>query len=171
MIIGQNNVGKSNIVNFLNDQYAYFVGKAKNQQNFGRNQQENPFKDIDHHISNARAQHRVSFPLFEEDIDSYINQKFPDERQHAVHRQLARRVLCSECFMHDGAIWFTNKAGSPNGTFELEVNADDFFQELNEREWQHLWNGLTRQAGGGLRQHWVPESLKALAYLPDSVVV
>lgn len=169
LIIGQNNVGKSNIVNFLNDQYAYFVGKAKNQQNFGRNLQENPFKDIDHHLSNARAQHRVSFPLFEEDIDKYINQKLPDKIQHAVHRQLARRVLCSECFMHDGAIWFTYKAGNPNDTFELEVNADDVLRELDEREWQRLWNGLTRQTGGGLRAHWVPESLKALAYLPDSI--
>lgn len=169
LIIGQNNVGKSNIVNFLSDQYAYFVGKAKNQQNFGRKQQESPFKDIDHHISNERAQHRVSFPLFEEDIDSYINQKLSDERQHAVHRQLARRVLCSECFMHDGAIWFTYTAGNPNGTFELEINADDVFQELNDREWQQLWNGLTRRTGGGLREHWLPESLKALAYLPDSI--
>lgn len=169
LIIGQNNVGKSNIVNFLNDQYAYFVGKAKNQQKFGRNHQENPFKDIDHHISNARAQHRVSFPLFEEDIDRYINQKLPDERHHAFHRQLARRVLCSDCFMHDGAIWFTYKAGNPNDTFELEINADDVFQELNEREWQQLWNGLTRKTGGGLREHWLPESLKVLAYLPDSI--
>lgn len=169
LIIGQNNVGKSNIVNYLNDQYAYFVGKAKNQQNFGRNQQENPFKDIDHHISNERAQHRVSFPLFEDDIDRYINQKLPDERQHTVHRQLARRVLCSECFMHDGAVWFTYKAGSPNGTFELEINTDDVFQELDGREWQQLWNGLTRKTGGGLREHWLPESLKALAYLPDSI--
>lgn len=169
LIIGQNNVGKSNIVNFLNDQYAYFVEKAKNQQYFGRNQQENPFKDIDQHISNARAQHRISFPLFEEDIDSYINQKLPNERQNAFLRQLARRVLCSECFMLDGAIWFTYKAGSPNGTFELEINADDVFQELNEREWQQLWSGLTQKRGGGLRQHWLPESLKALAYLPDSI--
>ncbi|MCG7908883.1 MAG: ATP-binding protein [Candidatus Thiodiazotropha taylori] len=168
LIIGQNNVGKSNIVNFLNDQYAYFVGRAKNQQSFGGNQQASPFRDIDHHISNERAQYRVSFPLFEGDIDSYINQKLPDERQHAVHRQLARKVLYSECFMHDGAIWFTYKAGHPNGTFELEINADDVFQELNEREWQQLWNGLSRQTGGGLRQHWLPESLKALAYLPDS---
>lgn len=169
LIIGQNNVGKSNIVNFLNDQYAYLVGKAKNQQNFGRSQQENSFKDIDHHISNVRAQHRISFPLFQRDIDSYINQKLPNERQHAVHRELAKRVLYSECFMHNGVIWFTYKAENPNGKFELEANADDVFQALNDREWQQLWNGLTRKTGGGLREHWLPESLEALAYLPDSI--
>jgi len=168
LIIGQNNVGKSNIVNFLNYQYAYFFRKAKNQKVFGSNKQENPFKNIDHHISNERAQHRISFPLFEEDIENYINQKLPDERQHVVHRQLARKVLFSECFVDNGAIWFTYKAGSTNGSFELECEVDDVSQMLDQREWQRLWNGLTRKTGGGLNQHWIPESLQALAYLPDS---
>tara|TARA_R110000823_G_scaffold42482_1_gene111284 strand:- start:33 stop:1805 length:1773 start_codon:yes stop_codon:yes gene_type:complete len=169
LIIGQNNVGKSNIINFLNNQYSYFIEKAKNQQNYGRNQKENHFKDIDHHISNDRAQHRISFPLFEDDVDSYINQKLPDDRRHAIHRQLARKVIFSEHFFVDGAIWFTYKCGSPNGAFELEVNADAVIQELTEQEWNSLWAGLTGQSGGGLKQHWLPETLKALAFIPDGV--
>ncbi len=28
LIIGQNNIGKSNIINFLNEQYSFFVTKA-----------------------------------------------------------------------------------------------------------------------------------------------
>ena len=169
LIIGQNNVGKSNIVKFLNDQYSYFVRGAKSRQNFDRNQQENPFKDIDHHISNVRAQHRISFPLFEDDIENYINQKLPDERQHAVHRQLARRVLCSEHFLDDDVVWFTYRSGNPNGPFKLDVEADEVFRELNDHEWRNLWSGLTRQTGGSLRQHWLPEALNALAYIPDTV--
>ncbi|PSV92634.1 ATP-binding protein [Photobacterium angustum] len=166
LIIGQNNVGKSNIVNFLNDQYAYFVDKAKNKQNFGGSKKENPFKDIDRHLSNERAQHRVSFPLFEEDIENYIQQKLPNDRHHIVHRQLARKVLCSESFMHNGAVWFTYKAENPNGQFELEVNFDEVFQKLDHNEWKKLWSGLTRSSGGDIRTDWIPESLKALSYLP-----
>ena len=169
LIIGQNNVGKSNIINFLNDQYSYFVGKAKNQQSFGRSQQEVPFKDIDHHISNDRAQHRISFPLFEDDLEEYINTKLPEERQHATHRQLARKLLCSECFYDEGAAWFTYKSGSPNGTFELEVNTDELLQVLTAQEWQTLWNGLQRSTGGSLRQHWMPDTLKILSYIPSTV--
>lgn len=169
LIIGQNNVGKSNIVNFLNDQYAYFVEKAKNKRNLGINHIENPFKDIDHHLSKQRVPHRVSFPLFEEDIDNYINQKLPDERQHIVHRQLARKLLCSENFMYEGAVWFTYKAANPNDFFELEINFNDVSQVLSESEWYQLWTELSQSTGGGLRQHWIPGSLKALAFLPDSV--
>nr|WP_320135175.1 AAA family ATPase [uncultured Amphritea sp.] len=169
LIIGQNNVGKSNIINFLNDQYAYFVGKVKNHQNVGRNQQENPFKSIDHHLSNERANHRISFPLFDDELDNYINQKLPDERQHAVHRQLALKILRSEHFAGEDGVWFTYRSANPNGPFELDFNIDDILGELNEREWQSLWNALTRTTGGSLRQHWLPETIKALAYIPNSV--
>ncbi|MGY3806291.1 AAA family ATPase [Aeromonas veronii] len=169
LIIGQNNVGKSNIINFLNEQYANFVAKAKNQQSFGREQKEVSFKNIDHHISDEKAQYRISFPLFEEDIDDYIHQKLPNERIHASHRELARKVLSSKCFVDGGAIWFTYKARNPNGPFELEINIDDIFTSLSEIEWNHLWKGLTQKTGGGLREHWLPDSLKCLTYLPDSI--
>jgi predicted ATPase len=169
LIIGQNNVGKSNIINFLNYQYAYFVGKVKNQQDIGRNQQENPFKLIDHHLSNERAHHRISFPLFDDDIESYINQKLPDERQHAVQRQLALKILRSEYFAGEDGVWFTYRSASPNSPFELDFNIDGIIGELNEREWQSLWNALTRATGGSIREHWLPETIKALAYIPDSV--
>ncbi|MBQ4665336.1 AAA family ATPase [Aeromonas hydrophila] len=168
LIIGKNNVGKSNIVNFLNDQYSNFVAKAKNQQNYERNRKEVHFKSIDHHISDEKAQYRISFPLFEEDIDDYISQKLPDASRHASHRELARKVLSSKCFVDGGTVWFTYKSRNPNGPFELEIDIDDIITSLSEREWSHLWSGLTQQTGGGLRHHWLPDSLKCLTYLPDS---
>lgn len=167
LIIGQNNVGKSNIVNFLNSQYSFFVNKAKKQRSFSRNQSEIPFSDIDHHISNTRAQHRISFPVFEQDIDNYINQYLSGE-QNRANRKSARKIICSQHFLSDGAAWFTYTSGSPNGEFELEFDVDEVYQLLNEREWQQLWYGLTRKTGGGVKQHWLPESLKALAYIPDT---
>ena len=169
LIIGQNNVGKSNVINFLNEQYAYFVGRAKNQQSFGRNQNEIPFKDIDLHIPKSGALHRISFPLFEYDIESYINKILPDSMQHKKYRELAKKILFSECFYEDGAAWFTYKSGSPNGKFELEVTPNDVINILNQQEWQNLWNVLTRRSGGSLREHWVPETLNALAFIPTSV--
>ena len=46
LIIGQNNVGKSNIVNFLNEQLTWFAGRA----NAGRGlsgRAESPYKQLD----------------------------------------------------------------------------------------------------------------------------
>ncbi|WP_444936852.1 AAA family ATPase [Microbulbifer sp. JMSA004] len=169
LIIGQNNVGKSNIVNFLNNQYAYFFEKAKNQQNIVRSPKENPFLDIDNHISNKKAQHRVSFPLFEDDIEKYINSKLPNEREHAIPRKLAWKILDSKHFMIDGAAWFTYISGNPNGPFKLDININEVFREITENEWLQLWYGLTQKRGGDVKAHWVPESIQKLAYLPKSI--
>lgn len=169
LIIGQNNVGKSNIIRFLNDQYSYFVERARNQTVTRRSHQENPFKDIDYHISNEKPLHRISFPLFEDDIDGFINQKLSDDIGHRVHRVLAQRILRSEQLFVDGVAWFTFSSGNPNGRFELDINTDDMLQVLNEREWQHLWNGLTRAGSGSLRQNWFPDTMRALAYIPNEV--
>ncbi len=53
LIIGQNNIGKSNIVNFLAHQYSYFFSKVKGPNIAGK--QDMPFKDIDRHLSNLQA--------------------------------------------------------------------------------------------------------------------
>jgi len=62
MIIGQNNVGKSNIINFLSSQYPNFVYKAKGERTYGQ-EQKPTFNDIDHPISNIKTSHRISFPI------------------------------------------------------------------------------------------------------------
>lgn len=63
LIIGKNNTGKSNIVNFLNEQYPYFLSKVVNQRSF-RGQVENvPFKRIDQPISNRQVVHKIAFPI------------------------------------------------------------------------------------------------------------
>lgn len=169
LIIGKNNIGKSNIVNFLSEQYSYFVTKARNQQRFGQ-QQEVPFKDIDKHISRERVENRISFPLFSNDIEDYINEKLPDAHSHRVHRGLARKLLSSGFFSNENeGVWFTYKSDSPNGTFELEINHKEIRQVLEPREWQQLWAALTRQGNGDITQHWIPETIKSLAYIPTNV--
>lgn len=170
LIIGKNNIGKSNIINFLNEQYSYFVSKAKNQQQFGRQQQEIPFKSIDKHISNEQVEHRIAFPLFSNEVEDYINEKLPDARQNRVHRQLAQRLLSSDYLCDDnGDVWFTYKSGSHAGQFSLEVNPDEIIHALEHREWQQLWSALTRKGGGDIRAHWIPETLANLANIPSSV--
>lgn len=169
LIIGQNNVGKSNIINFLNDQYSYFVSKARGQQRAGR-QEEIPFKDIDRHISSNRAEHRIAFPIFHDEIDAYINEKLPDGNQVTVHRQIAKKLLTSAGMLdNSGNLWFIYKSGSHNGEFNLEVSIEDALPLLEPREWQLLWNALTRQGQGDIRQHWVPETLAALRYVPKTI--
>ena len=69
LIIGQNNVGKSNIVNFLYHQYPFFLSKIKGQTR--PKEQGVPFKDIDKNLSSSNAPYRVSFPILKSDFDEY----------------------------------------------------------------------------------------------------
>ncbi len=40
---------------------------------------------------------------------------------------------------------------------------------LDRNEWQSLWKGLTGASGGDLKVHWVPEIMRAVSFVPDSV--
>jgi hypothetical protein len=169
LIIGKNNIGKSNIVNFLNEQYSYFVSKAKNEQQRGR-QQEVPFRDIDKHISREPIEQRIAFPVLANEIENYINDKLPDAQRNRANRELANKLLTSDHFTDEnGDIWFVYKSGNHAGQFALEINIDDIIQILEPREWQLLWIGLTGSNGGGLRDHWVPSILSKLAYTPNEI--
>lgn len=170
LIIGKNNVGKSNIVNFLNQQYSYFVDKSRSQRQFGGQQKEVPFKDIDKHISKKGVNHRISFPILSKEIDEYVNEKLPNAHQHKRHRGLAKKLLSSDVFSDDnGDLWFTFKSNSYKGDFSLEFDADDILQALEPHEWQLLWSALTGKGRGDIKTHWIPETLKLLAYIPAQV--
>ena len=116
LIIGQNNVGKSNIINFLDTQYSFFYSKVK-----GQLQKDNPFSDIDRHISTEQVIHRIAFPLYNSEIDDFINLKLPDERQHNLHRQLLRHLLKDAFFNDDKCIWFVYESSTHNGQFNRKA--------------------------------------------------
>ena len=120
MIIGQNNVGKSNIINFLSSQYPYFVSKAKGERTYGQ-EQKSTFNDIDRHISDKKTEHRISFPIFKDEVDDYIDKKIPENGQYWTSREHLKKLLSSNYFSDDeGNVWFTYKADHPNGNFSLE---------------------------------------------------
>jgi AAA15 family ATPase/GTPase len=170
LIIGINNIGKSNIINFLNEQYSYFVSKARNQRQFESQQQEVPFKNIDKHISGERVEHRISFPILSNEIEDYINEKLPNAHTNIHNRKLAEKLLYSDYFSDiNGDLWFTYKSSSHTGEFSLELGNDDIIQVLEPNEWQQLWSALTGSGSGNIEAHWIPETLKSLAYIPSQV--
>jgi len=71
-IIGKNNVGKSNIINFLANQYSHFVSQAQGQRHSGASVKAN-FNDIDHHISASKVDSRIAFPICKDNLSEYIN--------------------------------------------------------------------------------------------------
>ncbi|WP_445354564.1 ATP-dependent nuclease [Microbulbifer sp. EKSA008] len=165
-IIGQNNSGKSNIINFLHGHYDFFLKKAKDRRHNIPIEKKHSFTEIDKHISSQPGWHRISFPLPVSEIDNHIYKKLPNGKNHSSYINLAKKVLLSEHFFDGGFIWFTYGASNLNGHFSLEY-PNTVRQELSEREWSTIRSALTRKSGGELLKHWIPETIEALAYTPD----
>jgi len=169
LIIGQNNVGKSNIINFLAYQYAYFVSKAKKQRTPTAQQPQIPFNEIDKHISkDTIANHKIAFPILKKDMDEHINGILPDNRQEQSNKELIKKIL-NGFSDEDENIWFIYKSNTPTGEFILDYNVDEILPILEPREWLKLWMRLTNSSGGDLRAHWIPQVVEKLLYIPVSV--
>lgn len=167
-IIGQNNVGKSNIINFLNKQYALFTLQA--QQGRCINEQKPiSFTELDQPLLNEQVFHKIAFPLLLTEIDEYIRQKMQGKRHNEQFIDMAKKVLTSAFLCDDKFVWFIYKGNSPNSKFDLEVSVEHPTQVLGEHQWQSLWSYMTgNSSGGDLHQHWIPQVLKQLAFIPPS---
>ena len=163
ILIGQNNIGKSNIINYLKFHYNYFLSKAKKER-IDREQLYFSEKDIPKKAKNI--QYQISFPLLEDEIEPYLERLLPGE-DNAGHRKYAKKIITSSNFMSDnGLLWFTYKSSHYSGNFELQCEIQKISELLERHEWNRLWSALTKQSGGGLEQHWIPETIRYLAYLP-----
>ena len=167
LIIGKNNTGKSNIINFLNDQYEHFLSKARNQRQI-IHEERTFFKKVDYHSSNERAIHRISFPILHNEVEDYINFKLPDEYRHRVQRNSAKKLFSSDLLSDcNSNIWFTYSSDNPNSEFNLDIDFKAIKPVLEPEEWNQLWRALTNHSGGDINAHWIPETIRSLAYIPS----
>ncbi|HET8709734.1 MAG TPA: AAA family ATPase [Spongiibacteraceae bacterium] len=168
LIIGQNNSGKSNVIKFLSEQYAYFLEKARNIRHFGDNKLL-PFKEIDKHLLDPNARHRISFPIFEEEINDYVKGIFPENRGNTPQARLARKLLSSNLLKDsNNNIWFTFKSFSHASESTLEIDINSILPAMDQNEWFQLWSALTGKSGGSAHKNWIPETLHKLACIPQA---
>lgn len=164
-VIGQNNSGKSNVINFLSQQYPLFYRLAKKESRLFRGD-ECSFKDVDRPIFPSSVNPRIGFPLAVDEVESYLNSKF--NSTHGIRARTAAQKVITSCYeMDDDFIWFVYGGNSVREDFTLQVDIDNAASVLESHEWQALWSTLTRSSGGSLQSHWIPEALNALAYIPS----
>ncbi len=166
IIIGKNNVGKSNIINFLGHQYKYFYYRTQGRSSSA--EKEKSFTEIDKHISiNTNIKHRIAFPILKKDLDNFLDEKFPSG---GYNKNYARKLLTSNLFMDENEnIWFQYISDNANDNFTVECDYDNLKKMLNNNEWNAIWSALTRQTGGDVDKHWIPETLNKLQYIPPNV--
>ena len=170
LIIGQNNTGKSNIINFLQKRYGTLVSLARGER---MNLDEDGFRylDVDQHKSEGAPKFAIAFPLLLDDLDEHIGKLLPDDQRDLQYRKLAKQIITSSFPIDEDCVWFVYRSGSPENGFVLEFEKDDEKARsgLSERDWNGLWSRLCRMQGGSFAKNWFPESIKALAYIPPGV--
>ncbi|AVF63964.1 AAA family ATPase [Vibrio alginolyticus] len=167
-IIGKNNTGKSNIINFLNEQYPHWRSLAEYQRGAQNTLYSRPqnndflFKETDKHISSSAYKFRISFPVLKNEIEQYI------ERVARYQKGILRKLI-DQLVDERGDLWFTYESSTPKSNFAFQnpATSETLKGILHPSEWELLWQDLTSQNGGSLQQHWIPQVLERIQVIPD----
>lgn len=152
--VGQNNSGKSNILTFIKQYYVPLVEAIKKKSSL-------QFNSIDEHLNRSISKSRFSICLNVDyaGFDQILEQN--NQSQKNIPNILNLQPL------------------TPNGKFYwLKYSADNSLSPLrldnklledilaternNQVNWSTLWNLLTKQSGGGIKEHWIPQTLDYL---------
>ena len=71
-IIGQNNTGKSNIINYLHQHYSYVLGKINHAQNYSATDK-STFGELDKTIGSNSGKRAAAFALDEKQLSKFID--------------------------------------------------------------------------------------------------
>jgi hypothetical protein len=168
LIIGQNNSGKSNIINYFYKHLNKVASKISNKAD----QKNLDFSEIDRHLTNSRVVPKIAFPLNIDGVDfeRYIEIKLSKKYKNVSLEKSLRKILSDSQFLDDnGLVWFVFESNSLDGKYEFKPNIESIRGLLNDIEWRDLWTAITHQKGGGINRHWIPETIAQLPLLPSSI--
>src|SRR6185312_8960015 len=85
----------------------------------------------------------------------------------------AMKSLCTLVSAEDGIVWLTLLFNGERMDSVQQQTIEKFRRlGISDRSVQSVWSGLTGATGGGIQQHWLPETLnhllaKQLPKFPD----
>lgn len=155
LIIGQNNSGKSNVLRFLKDHYPNIAkGEAPK------------LEALDKHIGEPTTENRYEIAV---GIDSELYKQLIERLAQGNNNfpqviDKVRIILTSDILTKGtDSAWFPYVVSGRR----LEIDKK-IFQEFHDanilpnHEWRDTWTNLTNKNGGGILQHWIPETLNKL---------
>lgn len=163
VLVGRNNVGKSNILRVLKLLESFQTDENKFR----------PPADLDTHQGLRPANFTWAFPIFhdENSMKKIMSSLVSDVNlQHRIF-WLVKEILNELSNREDTSTWieyrFTNQwepqIPSPRDVREKISQRNTPYRV--ESDWLSLWNKLTNQTGGSFDQHHGPEVLKRIASL------
>ncbi|MGE9007248.1 ATP-dependent nuclease [Leptospira interrogans] len=149
--VGANNVRKSTALDCLHRYMNNSPGKLNSS---------------DEHRGEVSGQFSIASAISTERFIERVNARIPAERRAYVMGDVE---IIVRNFVADGEFVWVKRAKVSTHQEKLVYldvpNPGTGASTIDPGVWKRVWRGLTSQDGGGLTQHWIPETL---AYMADS---
>lgn len=174
LLIGQNNVGKSNILNFFANYYAKLVLIAQ-----GKAQDLNFSPELDAPNSSTPTSWTFEIGLkidgasYKERMASFVRKNCKDQLSKVVENILRSNSLTKGT----SVAWFKYHGPWGRGVANIHAELVDSLETekvASRHEWQELFTALAGKTGGELKQHWIPEVLQILSpavFTPPPIIL
>ncbi len=153
---GQNNTGKSNVINYLVHQYGLIFKSIQTHSNqFSLSGLDLPIQDWDRII-------RVEIGITHDSEN--FKKIFEQLNVQGNHLLWLDKILKSDVLSKGTTVAWIPFESTTNQPFSLNqetiVKLAGTLPDL--RQWQSLWTYLTNQQQGNLKQHWIPETIRKI---------
>jgi len=156
-MIGANNAGKSCVLNFIANHLKPWVCEEQNRFNSGTRKDLDP---LDIHLGASRPQVKMGIGIPTELVRKNFATENPKLIVHGASPKFAETIV--EKIASDDLIWLSRKGADGQLGLMIEPSIEGLKTIGNPAQWNKLWTALTATSGGGLDQHWIPETIRVL---------
>lgn len=167
LIIGQNNSGKSNVLRWLSNHFSRIIESCRSNNHFS------PFQELDRHLGGDAGLFTFYIGLsLSGEKYSLWEEQFKQKISGKSNFNFIKRIINSPVVSPDSeTAWFRYEAAANS---QLNISKS-FVEELHKsnilanHEWSSIWSALTGSSGGGIVQHWIPNTIQAISPVSRAV--
>jgi len=150
--IGANNSGKSTVLNFIHA-YAPFKGPKIDKSN--------RYSQLDEHRGTKTGVLKYSVAASKKKLIQNARDIIDRQRGSDL---LVKQILDAISGSESDLLWVrrSNENTNKPWVFDWDIDLELMMSVMDGVSWQRLWNQFTDTTGGGLKQHWIPQTLGVL---------
>ncbi|MBS1142984.1 MAG: hypothetical protein H6R14_390 [Proteobacteria bacterium] len=157
-MIGANNAGKSCVLHFIANHLHSHV--CENQHRYNDRRERKELDSLDVHLGASRPQVKMGIGIPTE----FVLRSFATENPNLKGRgnlpifaeSIVKKVASGDL------IWLSRTGPEGQLALMIEQSLEALKSAGEPEEWSRLWTALTNQRQGGIDQHWIPETMRAL---------
>lgn len=151
--VGENNSGKSIVLNFINDHLPFSQTKKRDHD----------FSDNSVDVYRG-AKSGPILGVIGVDFSSAKDRIIKTIGTQLDNKSELTRILFTilERLCRSGYIYFRENRQGNTSEFFLEIDLNEAKGWLDQRDWYEIWNKLSDRYSGNIEQHWIPQTIEII---------